>query len=159
MLRLVLTARRAEAGQGADRPLDVLVAVHIAVEPGEVRWVALHDFGEGLASVLAERHFGFFGHIIFIGVRGGFFGVTGQNDGHGLVVALRRRLSQSFTVPCRVLLDFLPADLLGKGMWNGVLAPKLIGMSQLRGHPRVPHLSAVPSQSTVMAHIAALNTI
>jgi len=118
LLRLVLTARRAEAGQGANRPLDNLVAVHIAVEPGEVRWVALHDFGEGLASVLAERHFGFFGHIIFIGVRGGFFGVTGQNDGHGLVVALRRRLSQSFTVPCRVLLDFLPADLLGKGMWK-----------------------------------------
>jgi len=81
LLRLVLTARRAEAGQGANRPLDNLVAVHIAVEPGEVRRVALQDFGKGLASVLAERHFGFFGHILFIGLGGEFFGSSSGQVG------------------------------------------------------------------------------
>lgn len=63
------------AGQGADRPFDVLVAIHVAAEPGEVRGFPLEDLGDGLAFVLAEGHGGFVavGHIIFIGSGDRFF--------------------------------------------------------------------------------------
>ena len=47
-----------EPGQGSYRPLERLVAVHGAAEPGEVRGVLPEDFGDGLAPVLAEGHQG-----------------------------------------------------------------------------------------------------
>jgi hypothetical protein len=44
------------AGQGTDRPFDVLVPIHGAAEPSKVRRVSLEDLGNELAPVLAKRH-------------------------------------------------------------------------------------------------------
>ena len=83
LLRLAATVRRAESGQGADCPLDVLVAIHGVAEPGEVRAILPEDLGDGLASIFAEGHEGVLlrRHIIFIGQGSGFFGFSSRQVG------------------------------------------------------------------------------
>ncbi len=65
-------ARLGEPRQRADGLLEHFVALDIVAEPGDVGGVLPEDFGDRLATVLAEGHHEF-GHIPFIGLDGEFW--------------------------------------------------------------------------------------